>query len=307
MSRAFAAAEIVGPAWVQDAVTPGFLSQVGRDLIRKGDSMHVIRLGNDGQVKLIAASSWHWEGNHDPDSWTVRVTAYGPSTSTTWSLPAPGVVFVRWGGTPGQTYVGTGPLSWAHTTARLGSEVERSLADEASGPLAQIISVPQDGGDGGDTDPLAMLKADIAKARGKAVLVETTAAGWDQGKAASPQKDWRADRLGPTPPDAMATLRKSVFEHVLAACGTPPSLFLDSDGTSQREGLRRWHLGTVLPIARMIEHELRVKLDAEVKLRFDNYPLDLSGRAMSFQKLVSAGMSINEALATTGLLAADDE
>ena len=307
LSRAFAAAEVVGPAWVQDAVTPGFLSQVGRDLIRTGGSMHVIRLGNDGAVKLIAASSWHFEGNHDPASWTVRATCYGPSTSTTWNLPASGVVFVRWGGTPGQTYVGTGPLSWACTTARLGSEVERSLADEAGGPLAQIISVPQDGGDGGDTDPLALMKADISGARGKALLVETTNSGWDSGKAQAPQKDWRADRLGPSPPDAMATIRKSVFEHVLAACGVPPSLFVDSDGTAQREGLRRWHLGTVLPIARMIEHELSGKLDAEIKLKFDNYPLDLAGRAAAFQKLVSAGMPITEALATTGLLTGDDD
>ena len=303
LSRAFAAAEVVGPAWVQDAVTPGMLGQIGRDLIRNGGSMHVIRVGGDGMVKLIPASSWHFEGNHDPSTWTVRVTAYGPSTSTTWNLPASGVVFVRWGGTPGQPYVGTGPLSWAHTTARLGSEVERSLADEAGGPMAQLLSIPNDGGDGGDADPLAMLKADIGKARGKALFVETTAAAWDQGKAGAPQKDWQANRLGPNPPDTMATLRKDVFEHVLAACGAPPSLFTDSDGTSQREGLRRWHLGTVLPIARMIEHELSAKLDAEVKLRFDNYPLDLAGRAQAFQKLVAGGVTVNEALATSGLLA----
>ena len=89
LSRAFAAAEVVGPAWVQDAVTPGFLSQVGRDLIRKGDSMHVIRLGIDGAVKLIAASSWHFEGNHDPDSWTVRATCLrADPRATTWNLPA---------------------------------------------------------------------------------------------------------------------------------------------------------------------------------------------------------------------------
>ena len=139
LSRAFASAEVVGPAWVQEAVTPGVLAQIGRDLIRSGDSMHVIRMGADGMVRLIPASSWHWEGSHDPETWTVRATAYGPSTSTTWSLPAAGVVFVRWGSNPGQPYVGVAPTSWAHTTARLGSEVERSIADEAAGPLAQLL------------------------------------------------------------------------------------------------------------------------------------------------------------------------
>ena len=229
LSRAFASAEVVGPAWAQEAVSPGVLAQVGRDLIRNGDSMHVIRVGGGGMVRLIPASSWYWEGNHDPDSWTVRATCYGPSTSTTWNLPASGVVFVRWGSTPGQPYVGTGPLSWAHTTARLQSEAERSLADEAQGPLAQLIAVPSDGGDDGDDDPLKILKADIRQARGKALLLETSAAAWGEGRTAAPARDWQASRLGPMPPESMATIRKDAFEAVLAAGGTPPSLFIDSD------------------------------------------------------------------------------
>ena len=88
LSRAFASAEVVGAPWVAEAVSPATLAQIGRDLIRSGSSMHVIRMSVDGMVRLIPASSWHWEGSHDPDSWTVRVTAYGPSTSTTWNLPA---------------------------------------------------------------------------------------------------------------------------------------------------------------------------------------------------------------------------
>ena len=215
---------------------------------------------------------------------------------------AAGVIFVRWGSTPGQAYAGTGPLSWAHTTARLQSETERSLADEAQGPLAQLLAIPQDGGDDGDGDPLKLLKADIAGARGKSLLLETNAAGWGEGRTAAPQRDWQASRLGPMPPESMVTLRKSTFEAVLAACGTPPSLFTDADGTAQRESLRRWHLGTVLPLARLVEHELTAKLETPVKLKFDNYPLDLAGRAQAFQKLVAGGVAVNEALATSGLL-----
>ena len=251
LSRAFASAEVVGAPWVAEAVSPATLAQIGRDLIRSGSSMHVIRMSVDGMVRLIPASSWHWEGSHDPDSWTVRVTAYGPSTSTTWNLPASAVVFVKWGSTPGQPYTGTGPLSWAHTTARLQSEAERSLADEAQGPLAQLLAIPSDGGDNSEDDPLKLPKADISGARGKALLVETSAAGWGEGRTAAPQRDWQASRLGPAPPESMATIRKDAFEAVLAACGTPPSLFLDADGTAQREAVRRWHLGTWAPCYRL--------------------------------------------------------
>ena len=305
LSRAFASAEVVGTGWVQDAVTPHFLAQCGRDLIRSGESLHVIDMDRMGRALLLPADQWHFEGGGHPDSWNVRTTFYGPSNSTTRYLPYEGVVFAKWGSTPGQPYTGVGPLSWASTTARLQSETERSLADEVGGPLAQLIAVPQDGGDDSGDDPLALLKADMRTARGKALLLETAAAGWGEGRSAAPQRDWQASRLGPMPPATMATIRKDTFEAVLAACGTPPALFTDSDGTSQREAVRRWHLNTVLPLARLLSAELTAKLESEVTLKFDQYPLDLAGRAQSFQKLVAGGVTVNEALITAGLLTAD--
>ena len=301
LSRAFAAAEVVGAPWVAEAVSPGVLAQIGRDLVRSGSSMHVIRMGAAGMVRLIPVSSWHWEGSHDPDSWTVRATAYGPSTSTTWNLPAAGVVFVRWGSAPGQPYTGIGPLSWAHTTARLQSEAERSLADEVGGPLAQLLAIPSDGGNDSDSDPLKMLKSDIAAARGAALLVETSAAGWGEGRTAAPQRDWQAARLGPMPPESMATIRKDAFEAVLAACGVPPSLFTDAGGTSQREALRRWHLNLVLPMARLVEHELTAKLETPVELKFDTYALDMVSRATVVAKLAQAGVPMATALEAVNL------
>ena len=289
-----------GPSWATEAVSPAYLAQVGRDLIRSGASLHVIRTGG-GRVRLLPAASWHFEGDHDPDSWTVRATAYGPSTSTTWNVSAAGVVNARWGGTPGQTHVGTGPLSWAHTTARLGSEVERSLADEAAGPLAQLLPVPHDDG-GDDDDPTAALRGDIARARGRALLLETTAAGWGDGRTAAPARDWQTSRLGPAPPAEMNEVARDAFARVLAACGTPPALFTDgTDGTAQREALRRWHMGTALPLARLLEHELRAKLEADVRLSFDPYPLDVQGRAAAFAKMVTGGVDIAQALTASGL------
>ena len=305
LSRAFAAAEVDGPAWLQDVVTPGYLAQVGRDLIRNGDSMHVIRMGRDGMPRLIPCSNWHWQGSHDPDSWTVRATAYGPSTSTTWNLPASAVVFMVWGSTPGQVYVGTGPTSWAHTTARLQSEAERSLADEAAGPLVQLLTYPEgvDVDSDDDTDPLAKIRAAITAARGKAMLVESTAGGMGEGRSNAPQRDWDPTRLGPSPPEAMVALADSAFAWMLAACGASPALFDDSDGTAKREALRQWHLGTVRPLARLLEAELSAKLAAPVRLRFDLYPVDLAGRAQAFTKLVAGGVDVNKALVTSGLLA----
>ena len=185
----------------------------------------------------------------------------------------------------------------------LSAEADRSLADEAAGPIANLLTVPQDGGDGEDGDPLKMLKADLRTARGRALLLETTAAGFGDGRSAAPQRDWVPSRLGPDPPAGLVQVREQAFNAVLASTGTPPSLFLDSDGTSQREAVRRWHMNLVLPMARLLEEELSAKLEADVRLVFDNYPLDLAGRAQAFQKLVAGGLSPVEALATSGLLA----
>ena len=307
LSRAFASAQVEGPPHVLDAVTPGFLGQVGRDLVRSGDSMHVIDVDEMGRVSLLPCSSWHFEGNAHPDTWTVRATFYGPSTSTTRRLPFAGVVFCKWGSTPGQPYIGTGLLSWAHTTARLQSETERSLADEAGGPLAHLLAVPQDGGDDSEDDPLKLLKADIRTARGRALLVETAAAGWGEGRTSAPQRDWRPERLGPTPPDSMEKIREGAFNAVLAACGTPSALFDDSDGTSQRESFRRYLTTVVQPLSRLLERELADKLDApDVGLSFDGlYAHDLQGRATAFQKLIAGGLPVQEALVTSGLIAGE--
>ena len=307
LSRAFASAEVQGPSWARDAVTPDFLALTGRNLIRAGDSMHTINVDHAGRAVLLPCSSWHFEGDADPATWTVRATVYGPSSSTTRHIPYSGVVYVRWGSKPGQPYVGIGPTSWAHQTSRLQSETERSLADEMQGALAQVAVVPPQGGksgeDGDEVDPLALLRADIGKARGKSLVLESLASAMgDKGGG----KEWVFERLGPTPPEVMEKIRSGAFNSMLAACGCPPSLFVDADGTGQREAVRRWHQNTVLPLAKILEFELREKLEVDISLKFDNYPLDLQGRAQAFQKLTAGGVAVQEALVTSGLLSGEE-
>ena len=310
LSRALASATVQGPEWAAEAVQGDFLAQLGRDLVRSGQSLHVIRAGADGMPRLILCDSWHWQGGDvDPETWQCRATAYGPSASLTWIVPAASVVFVKWGSRPGSPYTGVGPTQWASTTARLQYQTERSLADEAGGALAQLITYPQDGGngreaggDGGEADPLAPLKADIARARGRALFVETTAAGNGDGRDAAPKRDWQPSRLGPNPPEALAAIRRDAFNAVLASCGVPPDLFSPADGTAQREALRRWHMSTVLPLARLIEAELSRKLAAPIRLAFDGYALDMVSRAQVVHKLTSAGVDIGVAMSAVGLL-----
>ena len=114
-------------------------------------------------------------------------------------------------------------------------------------------------------------------------------------------RDFDPKRLGPNMPQAFVELADAAFMRTLAACGCPPSIFLDSDGTAQREAVRRWHLNVVLPLARIVEHELTRKLETDIRLRFDAYPMDVVSRATVVHKLTAAGVALPVALAAVGL------
>ena len=299
LSRAFADARVDGPADVAEALSPRTLAQIGRDLVRVGESLHVIRYMG-GRLRLLPASTWYWEGGADPADWLCTATVYGPSGSSTWRLPQSSVVFMTWGSPTARPYHGLSPSSWAADTTRLMANTERSLANEAGGPVAQLLPVPQDGGDGAEegADPLSGLKSDIKDAKGSALLVETTSGGWGEGAVNAPRADWKQQRLGPMPPDAMVKLAESAYGRSLAAAGCSPALFNDADGTSKREALRQWHMGVVRPLARMLSAELTDKFGTPIRLKFDDYGRDMVARATVFSKLAAVeGVSPEMALA----------
>ena len=105
--------------------------QVGRSLIREGASLSVVSMDGSGRAHLVPAAQWNFERYDSPggdieDGWQARVSTYGPGSSHTRLLGRDRLVFVRWGTSPGSRYRGQGPTSWAHLTARLQGEAERS-------------------------------------------------------------------------------------------------------------------------------------------------------------------------------------
>ena len=79
------------------------------------------------------------------------------------------------------------------------------------------------------------------------------------------------------------------------------------DGTSLREAFRRFLHATLVPLADLVQDELRAKLDAPaLTLNFDGlFASDLAGRARAFQSMVGAGMDVAKAGALAGLMGAD--
>ena len=303
-SRAFASAEVSGPR--AGAVSPDVLARIGRELIRAGESLHVVVV-DGARIELRPVASWDVLGGVRPASWLYRVSISGPSVTETETTSAAGVIHCRFASTAGEPWRGRGPLWWARDTSRLAAALEHQLADEVGGAsVGQVIPIPVDGGDGdAETDPHAALKADLRTLRGRTALVETTHAAWGEGAAARPAGDWTVRRLGPNPPATLAQLREDVERSVLAACGVPPGLS-DSrtDGTAQRESYRRWLHSSVQPLARLVEAEISEKLEAETTLSFRRLEAgDVAGRARAWRGFVgkAAAMDDSEARKLAGL------
>lgn len=302
-SRAFVAA-VLSPA--VPALSPTVRALVARDLIRRGESVFAIEV-EGGAVMLRPAGSWDVRGSWRESDWFYRVDLYGPTGNITRFLPAASVLHVRYAIDPARPWYGISPLGWARSTGTLAANLETRLGEEAGGPVGHVIPYPSGPDDPEeDDDPLTMLRKDLAAAKGRTILAETTAAGGGEGKMAAPQSDWKAHRFGASPPDSLPSLRSDAALSVLSACGVPVSLATDADGTSQREAWRRFCMGSAQPLLNLVAEEVAAKL--ETRVTFDLSSLwahDLAGRASSFKAMVTAGMDIERAAGLSGLLAAE--
>lgn len=304
-ARAFAGARVTPETSSTRSITPEVLALIARDMIRRGENIHMVDVAASGAVRLLPVGSWDVRGGWDPDSWIIRCDLFGPSGNITRFVPHSSVTHCRWSVESSRPWWGIGPLAWARSTGALAANLELRLSQEAGAPVGSFVSIPADGGDGGDGDPQGSLKKDIAKARGRQVLVETTSSGWDQGRVAAPQRDWTPVRFGAAPPVVLDALRSNAAMAVLDACGVPGSLALaNADGTSQREAWRRFVMGSVEPVLQgIVRHELAEKLDVP-SLSFDlsgTWAHDLAGRASAFKAMTVAGMDKALAAVLAGL------
>ena len=300
-ARSFAAATIE-PDHLAAVVTPEVRASIARELIRRGESVHLIEVDRGG-VALTPVGSWDIAGPANPSAWWYRADTFGPSSNLSRRVPGSAVVHCRYAHDPATPWLGVSPLGWARATGTLAANLEQRLGEESGGTVAYVLPVPQD-----DEGQLDDLRADIRAARGGTAFVETTSAGWGEGKAVAPSADWKPQRIGANPPAVVQGLRADLFAAVLAACGVPAALAeADADGTAQRESFRRFLTTGLEPVGALVAAELSTKLDAG-PVRFDfthTYAHDLAGRAAAFAKLVQGGMGIPEAVAVAGLIAAD--
>ena len=302
-AAAFASAQVEPAGARTAALTPALLGDVARRLVAQGEAVLVVEV-DGGAVSLVPAVWWTVTGG-PRRPWRYQVTTSGPSTTETMNVSGEGVAHVAWAWDARMPWRGRSPLALAGESGRLAKALERALADETGGPVGSVIPVPADASDAAteDDDPLAPLKAEIAGLRGRVGLVETTAAGYGEGRAAAPAQDWQPKRIGAAPPDSLVGLREQVESTVLGACGVPADLV--RPGPGGRESYRRWVAGSVAPLARLVADEFGRALDVPgLRLRFDALgAADVTGRARAWRSLTGneGGMPDADARRLVGL------
>ena len=294
LGRVLSTAEVSGVA----GISPRWLRDAGRDIVNRGEHLSRITVVG-GQVRLIRQSSWSWHGaDADPWGWTARTTETGPSSSLTREIAYEGLVHLDWSSSPHVPYIGQPATVTAKLSADSAANSELSMGREAGGDVARIVPAPE-GAEGDDStsevdndgyqvDPHAGYRKDLAAAKGATMLVESMANNHDLGGRAP--NDWEPRRLGPAPPAGFVEATEQAHHRLLGALGVPVGLATDADGTSQREGYRRWWLTVVDPVVAILEHELSEKLERPITLKMDSYGHDQVSRATVLKKLVEAGV-----------------
>lgn len=294
IGRSLASALITGTP----LLTAAILLAIGRDLIRRGESVWIIRVDPSRGASIIRAANHSIEGGFDSDGWLYELDIPGPSTSTHLKgVPADAVLHFKYLIDPSSPWRGYSPTQIADSTSRFAG-IERRLGDEVQSPTGYVLPTPIDGAD----ESLAQLKTDLRSNSGRLSFVQSTPTFSGSAMVSTPASDWTPRRLGAAFPEPVRLSLSDAYINVLAVNGIPASLYNPKTMTESREGYRRFLHQTLNPISRLIKDEFDTKFLTDIDI--DLSPLgaaDIAGRARAVASLTNAGVSIDVALAKAGL------
>ena len=120
LGRALSHATVQAHSKASSGVTGAVLAQIGRDLILRGQSLHLIDVSVTGAVRLHPVAIWDVDGGLDPETWIFRATLYGASGHTiTRYLPYSAFVFLTWSTAPNAPLSGLGTPGYGHPDRKI--------------------------------------------------------------------------------------------------------------------------------------------------------------------------------------------
>ena len=280
------------------AITPTVLGIAGRELARTGNAIFRFDIQQGRELVLIPAVSHVVRGSAHPAEWTYSVSLNGPTeTRVQDNVPAQGVIHFRSRASAYSAWRGRSPLSIASGTSKLAAKIEIALIKEENFTPARMVF----------SDLLDEDLSNLIREVRRGGLVVT--GGSDDQSGPAPQT--RAPQaIGPDPSEGQISLRTETAQSVLSMFGIPSSLFGATGDSDARESWRRFILGTMGPMLRVAEAELRTKLDrSRLTLSLEGLRAgDLQGRArataaraLAVRNLVTAGLSVEDARAAAGI------
>ena len=293
IGRCFASAEVTGDRF--GLITPPVLELIGRQLVLAGEVVYAI----EGRVLPVLAlvGTWDIRGDVAESTWRYRVDTFGPTDTRSRWLPSASVVHCRINCDPVRPWFGRSPVRIPASTAATAGEAERSAKREAKMPSARIAPTPA-------TDATERTAWGVKLGKGGVVPV-SAATQPITGAGQEPASRWQPATMRPDPTASHVQLRREAAADVLAACGIPPVLFdmAKADSASRREAYRQLTFTTLQPWGRLVQAELRDKLDSpELSLSFAGlHGADLATRGRALKQLTESGVSLDEAMAITGL------
>ena len=106
---------------------------------------------------------------------------------------------------------------------------------------------------------------------------------------------------------SLVELLSASSQEVYAACGFNGALWGGSSSAAVREAWRLALFGILSPLGKLVEAELRAKLDEDIPLSWRELRAsDLSGRARAMQSMVNGGMAVTDAVSVAGLMVQED-
>lgn len=300
ISDAFAVASVT-PSSLNSLLNPAFMVDMARRLLLSGNALYMIDVDDAEGLSLVPYSTFEVAGGYRPCTWLYRLELPRPSGSpVVRSMPAEGVVHVRVGARPASPWQGVSPLREAGLTSDALANLDRSLGMDTSPPAGLLMAVP-DGASQGVVDQAATA---ITKGKGGLSLLQTTAGGYGQGKAAAPSgpaADYRQIRFGPMVPETSIKAHTELSNGIMATMGVSAQRFT-GDGAGMREAYRLTVLGPVQALGAICATELTQASGQTVIFNFDQTKaIGTGARARGVKLLVDAGLSMDAALDAMGL------
>ena len=289
---------VVQPDILALALTARVLNDIGQALVLDGEAVYRIDVMGG---RLILERCSDFDPYNAGEGVRYKLTVPGATSTRSYDVAATDVFHPRINMSKSEPYKGRSPIILAGYTGRMLANTERSLRDETGAPVGRVLPAPLENIKTGDLD---QLKADLGSLEGRTALVESMSRNWGDGRSGSPNADWRSQRIGADPPDAIVNLRDAAHNAVLGAAGVPPSIFAaGANANAAREGLRQFAHATLEPLADQIVVEVRDKLFADATLDLRRLMAsDIQAKARSFKSLVDGGMPLDQAAAASGVL-----